>query len=233
MIELKKERYSGLISLREPKSAASEAYRMIRTNLEYTDIDKEKKILLFTSPRMKDGKTTTISNLAVILAHAGEKVLLIDCDLRKPRIHKIFEISNEVGLTNVIAKHDLIESAKSIFEEIPNLHLITSGVIPPMPTEILASVKMGEILTELRGQYDFILLDTPPILSVADAAAVSKYVDGVIIVSALGKTTYDEISAAKRSLNKVDANLLGVILTFAESNRRGYYYDYYYDYEDK
>ncbi|MFP4456641.1 MAG: CpsD/CapB family tyrosine-protein kinase [Clostridia bacterium] len=228
---MKDQRYSGLISLREPKSPAAEAYRMIRTNLEYTGVDEEKKVLLFTSPRMKDGKTTTISNLAVILANAGERILLIDCDLRKPRIHKVFEIANEIGLTNIIARQQGIENAKKKFSELGNLDLITSGVLPPMPTEILSSAKMGEVLTKLREEYDYILLDTPPILSVADAAALSRYVDGVIIVSALDKTTNDEIKASKRALDRVDANILGVILTFAENNKRGYYYNYYYDYE--
>jgi len=204
---------------------------MIRTNLEYTGVDKAHKVLLFTSPRMKDGKTTTISNLAVILASAGEKVLLIDCDLRKPRIHKIFEIANEVGLTNIIARQQSVENAKNKFSELDSLDLITSGVLPPMPTEILSSAKMGAILNDLREEYDYILLDTPPILSVADAAALSRHVDGVIIVSALDKTTHDEIRVSKRSLDKVDAKILGVILTFAENNKRGYYYNYYYDYE--
>ncbi len=228
---MKDQRYSGLISLREPKSPASEAYRMIRTNLEYTGVDVEHKVLLFTSPRMKDGKTTTISNLSVILANAGSKVLLVDCDLRKPRIHKIFEIANEIGLTNVIARGQDIEKAITKFRELSNLDLITSGVLPPMPTEILSSVKMGQIIKKLKEQYDYILLDTPPILSVTDSAALSKYVDGVVIVSALDKTTYDEIKAAKRALARVDANVLGVILTFADNNKRGYYYNYYYDYE--
>jgi len=204
---------------------------MIRTNLEYTGVDVEHKVLLFTSPRMKDGKTTTISNLSVILANAGSKVLLVDCDLRKPRIHKIFEIANEIGLTNVIARGQDIEKAITKFRELSNLDLITSGVLPPMPTEILSSVKMGQIIKKLKEQYDYILLDTPPILSVTDSAALSKYVDGVVIVSALDKTTYDEIKAAKRALARVDANVLGVILTFADNNKRGYYYNYYYDYE--
>lgn len=228
---MKDQRYTGLISLREPKSPASEAYRMIRTNLEYTGVDQAHKVLLFTSPRIKDGKTTTVSNLAVILASAGEKVLLIDCDLRKPRIHKVFEIANEIGLTNIIARQQSIENAKSKFSELDSLDLITSGVLPPMPTEILSSAKMGAILNNLREEYDYILLDTPPILSVADAAALSRYVDGVIIVSALDKTTHDEIRVSKRALDKVDAKILGVILTFAENNKRGYYYNYYYDYE--
>ncbi len=229
---MREENIGGLISLREPKSAAAEAYRMLRTNLEYTGIDKEKKILLFTSARMKDGKTTTISNLAITLAQSGERVLIIDCDLRKPRIHKTFPVNNEVGLTNFIAGNISLDQSIQKYESMDNLFIITSGVLPPMPSEILSSEKMGKALKELSNQFDYILLDTPPILSVTDASALSRYADGVIIVSALGKSTHDEVKATKRTLERVNANILGVVLTFAENNRRGYYYNYYYDYKE-
>jgi capsular exopolysaccharide synthesis family protein len=221
----------GLVSLREPKSAPAEAYRMLRTNLEYTGIDKSKKLLLFTSARMKDGKTTTISNLAITLAQAGDKVLLVDCDLRKPRIHKIFGLDNEFGITNVIVGNQPLKQVIKKFEPLKYLSVITAGVIPPMPAEILASDRMGEVLKRLSEHFDYVLIDTPPVLSVTDAPVLSRFVDGVIIVSALGKSTHDEVKATKKSLERVDANILGIVLTFAE-NKRGQYYNYYYDYEE-
>lgn len=222
----------SLISLNDPKAPASEAYRMIRTNLEYTNIDQQNKIIAFTSPRMKDGKTTTVCNLAVILAHAGDKVLVIDCDLRKPRVHKIFNLPNEAGLTNIIVKNKQLEDVIQQPPGIENVEVITSGPLPPMPSELLSSKTMQEILATVKDQYDVILVDTPPVLSVADATIISRYAQGMILVIAFAKSTVDEVKTSKKALEKVQANVLGTVMTFAEQSKRGYYYNYYYDYTD-
>lgn len=219
----------SLISINEPKAPASEAYRMIRTNLEYTSIDRVNKVMLFTSAKTKEGKTTTIANLAITLAHSKHKVLLIDCDLRKPRIHKLFEIPNRLGITNLIVNNAKEEDVIHEVAEIENLNVITSGPIPPMPSELLSSDRMEDILANLKDEYDYILIDSPPVLSVTDAMVLSGIVDGVVLVVAAGQTPIEAIKTSQKSLEKVKANILGVILSKAEFNKNAYYY-YQYDY---
>ena len=223
----------SLITLNDPKAPASEAYRMIRTNLEYTNVDKENKTILFTSAKTKEGKSTTIVNVAATMAHNDKKVIVLDCDLRKPRMHKLFQVSNELGITSVIAKNYKLDEVVQCIDELPNLHLITCGPIPPMPSELLSSEKMQNVLDELAKRYDYVLVDTPPVLSVTDAAQLASKVDGLILNVAIGETQIEAIQRAKKSLEKVGANILGVILTKAETNKKGYYYYYHYDYNYK
>lgn len=223
-------RRKSLISLDDPKAPASEAYRMIRTNLEYTNVDSDNRIIAFTSSKTQEGKTTTICNVAVTMAHAGQKVLIVDLDLRKPRLHKLFKIPNDTGVTNLIVKNKGIEEAIQHIRDIPNVDLLTSGPIPPMPSELIASKRMKEILDELSQKYDVILIDTPPVLSVTDATIVSRYTNGVILTVAVGEASIEEVKTSKKALDKVEANILGVILTKADYSKNGYYYYYHYDY---
>lgn len=219
----------SLIALNDSKAPASEAYRMIRTNLEYTSIDRDKKVILFTSAKTKEGKTTTVVNLAITLAHSKHKVLLIDCDLRKPRIHKLFDLSNEYGVVNLLAKNKELNEVIQKVAEIENLEVMTSGPIPPMPAELLSSDRMKALISDLSKNYDYILIDTPPVLSVTDAMILANMVDGVVLVVATGQTHMDAIKTAQKSLEKVNANILGVILSKAERGKNAYYY-YHYDY---
>ena len=167
----------SLITLNDPKSPVSEAYRMIRTNLEYTNIDKKNKTILFTSSKTKEGKSTTIVNLALTIANNNKKVILIDCDLRKPRIHKLFKLSNNKGVSSIIIKQDIFNEVIQPISEVPGLHILTSGPIPPMPSELISSERMNNLLQNLKEHFDYILIDAPPLLSVTDETILSRSVD--------------------------------------------------------
>ncbi|TCT12830.1 capsular exopolysaccharide synthesis family protein [Natranaerovirga pectinivora] len=222
----------NLITLRDPKAPVSEAYRMIRTNLQYTNIDRQNKLIAFTSSSTEEGKTTTISNVAITMAQAGYKVLLIDCDLRKSRLHKTFNLRNHLGLTSIIVEKKPLSEVAQTVEEIENLYVITAGAMPPDPAELIASQSMQSFLKEVRDAYDIVLIDTPPILSVTDAAILSGFVDGMILIFAADQTNIEAAKVAKKSLEKVNANILGAVLTKANMKKLRNYY-YYYDYKEK
>ncbi len=221
----------SLITVNDPKAAASEAYRMVRTNIEFSNVDEKKQTIVFTSPRQKEGKSTTIANTAIAMAQSGSKVLIIDCDLRKPRVHKLFRLSNEEGIVNVITSNKDIDDVIHHSDDLENLDIITSGPIPPMPSELLGSKKFEEILEKLKETYDYIFMDSPPVLSVTDSTVLAAKVDGTILVISFGDTTVDAAQTAKKSLERVGAKMLGVVLTKAKVNKSGYYYYYHYDYE--
>lgn len=225
-----------LITLRKPKSPISESYRMLRTNLDYIDIDKEDKTIVITSANMAEGKTSTVCNLAVTMADAGKKVLLVDCDLRKPKVHKNFDIGNEEGLVNILVEGVFSEAVISELDDVPNLKIIPSGPLPPNPSEILASNAMNNLISRLKREYDIILFDAPPVCSVTDAALLSNIADGVILVIAAANTQIESAKLAKKLLQKVGANILGVVLTKVDKSKsRSYYYynDNYYEHSDK
>jgi capsular exopolysaccharide synthesis family protein len=220
----------SLITFFNPKSPESEAYRMLRTNLGYTGVDKKHQVILLTSAKMQEGKSTTVANLAITMAQTGNKVVILDCDLRRPKVHKVFAIDNTVGLSALLTKN--IEVSKALYksDKITNLSIITAGQIPPMPSELLDSKKMAALVLKLREEYDYIIIDSPPVLSVSDATILSRISDAVILVVAANETHVDAVVTAKRSLDKVNANVIGTVLTKAKTGKRGYYY--YYDYAD-
>lgn len=218
-----------LIVSNNPKSPISETYRVIRTNIQFAGAGKQLKYIAFTSSVPGEGKSTTISNLALTMAQDGKKVLLIDNDLRKPMQHKVFGLLNK-GLTNIIAMGLTFDEVvnKDVF---PNLDVLTSGPIPPNPSEMLGSEKMSDILKEVGEKYDFILLDLPPILAVTDAAIVGHMADGIVLVVRSGITAPEE---AKKRLEAGHANILGVVLNGVPTEKKGYGYGYYYyDYYDE
>lgn len=219
----------SLITINDPKAAASEAYRMTRTNIEFSNIDSKNQCIVFTSARQKEGKSTTIANTAIAMAQSGQKVLIIDCDLRKPRMHKLFKVSNEEGVVSVVVNDRKVSDVCHSVEGVDNLHVMTSGPIPPMPSELLGSVKFRKMLEDLRKEYDYIFMDSPPVLSVTDSTILAAEVDGTILIITHGDTPIEMAKTAKKALDKVNANILGVVLTKAELKNRGYYY--YYDYE--
>jgi len=221
----------SLVTFFNPKSPESEAYRMLRTNLSYTGVDRKHKVILISSSRMQEGKSTTAANLAVTLVQSENKVMVIDCDLRRPKIHKLFGLDNTSGLTDVLTKDEDRKTICNHIEAIDGLDIITSGQTPPLPSELLDSKKMAKMIGELREEYDYIIIDSPPILSVSDATILSKIADAVILVVASNETHVDAIATAKRALDKVEANLIGTVLTKAKTGKRGY--NYYYDYSDK
>lgn len=219
-----------LITKNDPKSPISESYRSLRTNIQFVNIDKKIETLLVTSSGPSEGKSTTIANLAITAAQQGHKTLLVDGDLRKPMIHNIFGLKRTRGITNVLAgtmdEKDVIQPTG-----IENLSVLSTGPIPPNPSELLGSKKMEDLLTRLKSDYNLILVDAPPILAVTDAAVVCPKLDGILMVVHSAKTDRDSAKRAKALLEHVGGNIIGVVLN-AVSIKGGYgnYYYYYYTY---
>lgn len=225
---------SEVISLINPKSPVAEAYRTLRTNIQFSSFDKDLKSIVVTSSGPGEGKTTTICNLSVTMAHSGSKVLLIDCDLRKSQVHKKFQLSNHQGLTNVLARQMPLEDAlKQV--GIEGLDILTAGPKPPNPSELLGSQAMKDFIKEVSQEYDRVLIDAPPVGVVTDGAILSTVVDGTILVVASGQVAIEAAKRSKELLEKVKANIIGVLLNKIPVDGRGYYgyyYSYYYN-EDK
>ena len=208
----------------DPRSLMGEAYRTIRTNIQFSGIDKNLNSIVITSSIAEEGKTTTAINLAYSISQTDKRVILIDCDLRKPKIHTIFNLSNLAGLTTVLAENF---AYKVFIQSISKgkLDVLTSGPIPPNPSELLGSERMKLLLDKIKEDYDMIILDSPPVGIVTDAAVLSTIADGTIIVCESGATEINVIKAAKASLDKVNANIIGVIINKAPV-KKGEYYSY-------
>lgn len=219
----------------DPKSIISESYRTIRTSVLLSSLDVSPKVILVTSSLPREGKTMTSANLAIAMAQMGEKVLLIDTDLRQPGIAKVFSIDNSTGISNVIVEQNDISSVVRMVQGIPNLDIITAGVKIPNPSELLGSRRMKELLIDLRGRYDRIILDSPPLLAVSDPRILSSLADGVIIVLWGGVTRKDVIRKANMALTSVNAKISGVIINNIDVTGRSYYRYYYtyYPYTDR
>lgn len=213
-----------LILEKQPKSIEAESYRILRTNIMYSSFDKEIKRILVTSAEPGEGKSITSGNLALAFAHDEKKVILIDCDLRRPSLYKKFRISNNRGLSDVIIDRDKLN--KCIQKRTEYLDILTAGKIPPNPSEMLGSKAMTGLLDELSNIYDVIILDSPPVLAVTDAQILSTKTDGTILVVRGEKTKKDTVLAAKGVLNKVNANILGTVLNGGSKNKDSYYYHY-------
>lgn len=212
-----------------PKSPISEAYRTLRTNIEFSSFDEQIKVIMLTSAGPGEGKSTTAANLAVAFAQADKKVLIMDADLRKPTLHHTFSKTNRWGLTNIIAGQAITKDVISQ-TEINNLDLLASGPIPPNPSELLASKRMSALLEELKLIYDIIIVDTPPALAVADAQIMSTKCDGVILVIDSGKVKREVALKVKTNLEHVNARILGAVLNNIDrKNAESYYYYYYGD----
>ena len=224
----------NLTAYNDPKSPISEAYRSIRTNLQFIGVDKEVKIVEVTSAVPNEGKSTTIASLAIVMAQSGKKTLLVDCDFRNPTQHKLFGLKNK-GFSNCIATGgDFHGFIQQIDQE--NLDILTSGPVAPNPSEILMSKRMQEFLDEVRANYDYVLIDTPPVMPVTDAAVLSTKIDGVILVIESGADKPELAQAAKERLEQAGANILGCILNkvpvtnnrYGSNHGYGYGYGYYY-----
>jgi protein-tyrosine kinase len=213
----------NLISLEDEKSPVTEAYRTLRTNIQFADMGNKLKTLLITSPEAGDGKTTTTANLAVVMAQAGHKILLIDGDLRKPTINFLFKTSNRMGLTELLIKGAKIEDVIKT-GTVDNLKIITAGRIPPNPSELLSSEQMGEILGKLKKQFDLILIDGPPIIPVTDAQLLSRTVDGVLLVVKSRKSSSILAQKAKGLIEHVGGNIMGVVLNNKKMQLTKYQY---------
>ncbi|SDP06869.1 CpsD/CapB family tyrosine-protein kinase [Clostridium gasigenes] len=208
----------------KPKSIAAESYRTLRTNLQYSSFDKEYKVIVVTSSEPGEGKSTTAGNLAMSLAQGEKKVILIDCDLRKPSLHKRFKISNIMGLSDVLIGREVIENAATRYKK--NITVLTSGKIPPNPSEMLGSKAMTALLNELQGIFDYIILDTPPIQAVTDSQILGAKADGVILVVKAEKTKKESVQNSINLLKKVNAHIIGTVLNGVDNKRNKYYYYY-------
>ncbi|OBR68429.1 capsular biosynthesis protein [Paenibacillus oryzae] len=216
-----------LITLSNPRSPISESYRSLRTNIDYSAIDEKIQVIMVSSAGPGEGKTTTITNLAITYAQSERKVILIDADLRKPTAHHNFSISNRWGLSSVLSQQcTLEESIQS--SSVPGLDVITSGTIPPNPAEMLGSNRMNAVIQQLRDMYDIILIDTPPLLAVTDAQIVATKSDGAIMVVDQGRVKRDIAKKAIQNLQTVNARILGVVLNNVKrkANEESYYYYY-------
>jgi len=210
----------------KPKSPISEAFRNMRTNVLFSDIDNERKVLAITSCSGSEGKTTVLANYGVTLCQSGKRVLIIDCDLRKPQLHRRFDLDNATGLTNLLLKE--IKTVDAFCRtEVPNLFAISAGPIPPNPSEILASRRMTEIVTELKDHFDYILLDTPPLGMVTDAAVLNPVVDGYIILASLGSVHRDGLLNVLDTFKKINARVVGIVANKVPISKAFSKYGYY------
>ncbi len=230
----KDRRSTMVVSLARPKSPAAEAYRSLRTSIQFMDINRPLRRLVLTSASATEGKTTTLTNLAVTLAEAGKRVIVVCCDLRRPRIHEFFGLSNETGFTSVLLGTSPLHGALQPVEEVKNLTLLASGPVPPNPSELLSSPRASELLDILATSYDMVLLDTPPVLPVTDAAVLSRHADGVAVVVSAGVTTRKQLGRAFEVLGHVNAPIVGVILNgLTDQSSYGYSYRYSYAYTER
>lgn len=217
-----------LASLSNSQSAATEAYRVLRTNLQFAAVDHPLRTLMVTSPAPGEGKTLSISNLGAALAQAGRRVILIDADLHKPRLHRLFGMRNSVGLTTALLEEH--PDLDGLIQEgpVPNLSVLTSGPLPPNPAELLGSSRMRELLAQLLERADMVLIDTPPAVALADAVIVSTQTDGVLLVLDAAHTRRDVARRALEALRRVNARVLGAVINRVAVRGDGYYYYYYY-----
>lgn len=216
-----------LVVAAHPESGVAEAARAIRTNLTFMSPDEPFRTLLVTSPLPQEGKTTVACSIATVLAQSSQRVLLVDTDLRRPRLHRTFHIPNDVGVTLAIAGQATIdECVRST--DIPNLYVLTSGPIPPNPAELLQSERFRKLVDELTAKFDRVIFDSPPLLPVTDAAILSRLVDGALLIIRGYRTQQHAARQALRMLRDVKANIIGVVLNAIDLNRSDYREYYYY-----
>lgn len=210
-----------------PKSPITEAYRKVAANIQFANIDGNIRTIMVTSSMENEGKSTTISNLATVMADLGKKILLADFDLRKPSIHKQFGLSNRKGLTDLLLNKDNFKNyVNNVY---PGLDVMTAGKIPSNPYEILNSNAIRDFVKELQKHYDYIFLDTPPMILVSDPITIASYSDAVILTIAFSETEREVAKKTIESLKKVNANIIGTILNKVPVTKQNkYYYNYYY-----
>lgn len=215
---------TGMIIADNPFSIVSEQFRTIRTNIQFSMIDKDLQTISITSATPSSGKSTIASNLAGAFAAEGTKVLLVDADMRKPTIHKIFSVKNTNGLTTILTDRKLKLSDIIRKSHVDHLDFITCGVIPPNPSELIGSKRMTDLIEQMKENYDLIIFDNPPLLAVTDAQIMATKVDGTIVVVPKGEVSKDELDKAADLLNNVKANVLGTVLNKVEVDKDTYYY---------
>jgi capsular exopolysaccharide synthesis family protein len=230
---------TALIALEDTRSAMAEAYRHLRTSLLFSSAGKPPQTILVTSSQPSEGKTTTAINTAITLAQSGAEVVIIDCDLRRPRLHNHFELDNTAGLTNYLSGEKNTELLMKSCPGLPKMKIITSGPIPPNPAELLSSNEMKNLLQFLKGNFKHVIIDSPPAISFTDAAILSTLVDGVVLVAMAGKSSIHLMRRFKQRLANIGARIYGVVLNGIKSDSveygyygYGYTYNYYTNHDD-
>ncbi|RME46344.1 MAG: polysaccharide biosynthesis tyrosine autokinase [Chloroflexi bacterium] len=217
-----------LVAMKHPRSPITEAYRVLRTNIQFSSLSNPSTRLLITSAGPGEGKTTTSCNLGITMAQAGMRVILADTDLRRPSIHRFFGVPNQFGLTSLLLDETLPVDSALIETAVPGLRLLPSGPLPPNPAELLGSERMKKRLQELKELADMIIFDSPPVLAVADATILGSLCSGVVLVVDAGRTRTEVIRRGKETLEQVGLKVLGVVLNKLTTRRGGGYYYYYY-----
>lgn len=212
----------GLVAATAPRSLAAEAYRTLRTNIQFSSLDRELRTILVTSAGPGEGKSTVLANLAVVIAESGRRVVAVDCDLRRPNLHTLFRLDDVPGITTMMLEEGSPPPLKAT--PVPRLSLIASGPLPPNPAELLGSDRFARIIGRLRDEADVVLFDSPPITAASDAAVLAARVDGVLLVVDSGRTRRDLAAQAKAQLERVGAHLLGVVLMNVKPERSMYGY---------
>ncbi|MDD4073105.1 MAG: polysaccharide biosynthesis tyrosine autokinase [Desulfobacterales bacterium] len=218
-----------LFTIHSPKSTASELFRGIRTGILFSSVDKAHQVILVTSAGPYEGKTTCASNLAITMAQSGSRVIVVDCDLRRPRVHKFFRIARDIGLSSVLSGSSELKNA-IVSSSVENLDLIPSGPIPPNPAEVLGSKKMSRFIEVLKKNYDCVIIDSPPISAVTDSVILSQLADGVVLIIRSGGTPKQVVRHALSQLQSVNAHILGAVLNGVSTGKDSYYYYQYYYY---
>jgi polysaccharide biosynthesis transport protein len=221
-----KKKVVKLVAAEHPSGAAAEAYRTLRTSIQFMGLDKPLRIVQITSPNGGEGKTTTTANLGVVMSTAGREVLVVDCDLRRPRLDECYGIANRKGFTSALIGETPLTSAWQGVQGFPRLKVLTSGPLPPNPAELLSSPRAQRTLAAARDLAGIALVDSPPVLPVTDAVVLSKWVDGTICVVTVGQTTRRDLKGALDQLTKVDATVLGIVLNGTSADGAGYGYGY-------
>lgn len=212
-----------LITISEPRSAAAEAFRTLRTNLIFSGVERAVDTMLVTSAANGEDKSVVLANLAVTFAQGGNKTIIVDADLRRPSQHEIWGIPNERGLTSMILDSAALSAPPLVDTTIPNLSILPTGPLPPIPADVLSSQRMTEVITVLKARAHYILFDAPPVLAATDAALLGAKLDGVVLVVRAGATRRDHASRARQALERVHVRILGAVLSNAPREDVGGY----------
>lgn len=216
-----------LVTTLDPMGVAAESYRTLRTNLLYALVDDPPKVIVLTSPNPKEGKSTTCANLGVVLAQADKRTLIVDCDLRKPIVHRVFGLRNLRGIVDVLVGQRTLEEVWQ--EPHPGLKVVPVGPLPPNPAELLGSRRFAEFLANVRESFDYVLIDAPPVGLVSDPAILASQGDGVLLVLDAQNTRKGAVRESMRGLEAVGARVLGTVMNNVKKGRGGYYYGYRYE----
>jgi capsular exopolysaccharide synthesis family protein len=208
---------TDLITISDPRSAVSEAYRTLRTNLQFAAVGGTLQTLVVSTPAPNEGKSITVANLAVAFAQGGSRVILVDADLRRPALHELFGVANTVGLSNALVDSATLNAPPLVAVQcVDGLRLLPSGTIPPNPAELLGSPALQPLIDRLKSMADIVLFDAPPVVPVTDAAILAKRTDGILLVLQAGKTKRDQAARAKELLEQVGVRIVGTALTNAK-----------------